>query len=298
LRPRTPYQNPFQEPQLRRRQVGSAIAFFKPESSFRHPQYHILSSESGLSTSVEDTSQQRHASTASIQAPVFAEMAPDSHPADRVSLFERSQQQPPSEGSSTNDSGEKTANPLGLSFEIDMALFPFILNFLGATNLQLESPQTHYQEEDTPIFRSRQICTWVAQLLERTSSPDDITAATMRFQKKHIWQFMYTKNRKTLSTNDIASQEALEAVLKTADTVEPMPFLEKILYHTSKHCPKRYQGKCKEILELGPTVARHIQTMILQTPNSFSMAIRSIRRIIKTKPCNPWQRISKRVPWK
>jgi hypothetical protein len=149
-------------------------------------------------------------------------MAPDAHPADRASLFERPQQQPLSEDSSTSDSGEKTANPLGLGFEIDMALFPFIVHFLGATNLQLESSHTRYHEEDTPIFQSLQLRTWVAQLLERTSSPDDITAVAMKCQKKHIWQFLYTESRKMLSTNDIASQEASEDVLKTAANVEPM----------------------------------------------------------------------------
>jgi hypothetical protein len=51
---------------------------------------------------------------------------------------------------------------------------------------------------------------------------------------------------------------------------EPMQFLEKFLYHTSKNWLKRYQGSCKEILELGPTVVLHIQTTILHAELFFS----------------------------
>jgi hypothetical protein len=204
----------------------------------------------------------------------------DQHPAEVLSLFEHSKQ-------------ADAANPAN---DVDEGLFPLALEFEGQTSLQIDIPHTEYHASDTSIFRWAQICKWVAHLLSRTRSPQEVTAVTFNYKKNHNFEFSFTKNRQRPTAVDIEAAKALELVLKSGFSgASQAAFLERTVGYIVKFCPTSHQDRCREILDLGPVVARHMQAMIQHSHlhleelsddmvNEYDQQLLSLSKTLKKTP--------------
>jgi hypothetical protein len=112
---------------------------------------------------------------------------------------------------------------------------------------------------NTCIFPRTDICKCAAHLVSKTKSQQEVAAVTFNHKKNHHSDFIYKKNKEKETAVDAESPNALEMVLKMGfSEAGQSEFLQRVVRYTLAFWPPWHQDRRKEIVDVGPVVARYV----------------------------------------